>query len=125
MVRCEKCHQSLEHGSVRDHAIHVGKVQCQVCHSQTYVQCYSCHTGKDDQGLYYFTNEKEIESMKIGKNYDKGAPDANYDYMLVRHIPVDLDLFKFYVKDALKNFDNVPNWKRAALRERRGTRGMV
>ncbi len=114
MVRCEDCHQQLEHGSVRDHAIHVGKVQCQVCHSQTYVNCYSCHTGKDEEGLYYFTNQKEVEGMKIGLNYDKDAPEAGYDYMLVRHIPVDLDLFKFYVKDALKNFDKVPNWKRTS-----------
>jgi len=114
MVRCEDCHQQLEHGSVRDHAIHVGKVQCQVCHSQTYVNCYSCHTGKDEEGLYYFTNEKEVEALKIGMNYDKKAPDAGYDYMLVRHIPVDLDLFTFYVKDALKNFDKVPNWKRTS-----------
>ncbi|GAB4339953.1 MAG: hypothetical protein Kow0089_13270 [Desulfobulbaceae bacterium] len=114
MVRCEDCHQKLEYGSVRDHAIHVGKVQCQVCHSQTYVNCYSCHTGRDDEGLYFFKNQKEVESMKIGMNYDKKAPDAGYDYMLVRHIPVDPDLFAFYIKDALKNFDKVPNWKRTS-----------
>jgi thiosulfate/3-mercaptopyruvate sulfurtransferase len=114
MVRCETCHQGLENGSVRDHTIHIGKVQCQVCHSQSYVNCYSCHTGRDKEGLYYFTNKKEVEDMKIGLNYDKGAPDANYEYMLVRHIPVDPDLFKFYVKDALTNFDKVPNWKRTS-----------
>jgi len=114
MVHCEDCHQKLEHGSVRDHTIHVGKVQCQVCHSQTYVNCYSCHTGRDEEGLYFFTNQKEVESMKIGMNYDKTAPEAGYDYMLVRHIPADPDLFKFYVQDALKNFDQVPNWKRTS-----------
>ncbi len=114
MVRCETCHQGLENGSVRDHEIHIGKVQCQVCHSQSYVNCYSCHTGRDEQGLYYFTNKKEVEDMKIGLNYDKGAPAADYEYMLVRHIPVDPDLFKFYVKDALTNFDKVPNWKRTS-----------
>ena len=114
MVSCEKCHSGLENGSVRDHAIHIGKVQCQVCHSQTYVNCYSCHTGKDDQGLRYFTNKKEVEGMKIGLNYDKKAPGADYNYMLVRHIPVDPDLFATYIKDALTNFDKVPNWKRTS-----------
>jgi len=114
MVRCETCHIGLENGSVRDHEIHIGKVQCQVCHSQSYVNCYSCHTGRDDEGLYYFKNEKEVEGMKIGLNYDKNAPDANYEYMLVRHIPVDPDLFAFYIKDALTNFDKVPNWKRTS-----------
>lgn len=114
MVRCEECHQGLANGSVRDHEIHIGKVQCQVCHSQTYVNCYSCHTGKDEDGLYYFQNKKEVEGMKIGMNYDKTAPAAGYDYMLVRHIPVDPDLFAFYVKDALINFSRIPNWKRTS-----------
>lgn len=114
MVQCTSCHQGLENGSIRDHNIHIGKVQCQVCHSQTYVNCYSCHTGKDDNGVYYFQNKKEVEGMKIGLNYDKDAPGAGYNYMLVRHEPTDPDLFAFYVKDALANFDKVPNWKRAS-----------
>lgn len=114
MVRCEDCHKDLQYGSVRDHGIHIGKVQCQVCHSQTYVNCNSCHTGRDEEGLYYFQNGKEYESMRIGRNYDKTAPGAKYDYMLVRHIPVDPDLFEFYVKDGLTNFSRVPNWKRTS-----------
>ena len=114
LVACTDCHQGLENGSVRDHALHIGKVQCQVCHSQSYVNCYSCHTGKDDQGLAYFQNEREVEGMKIGLNYDKKAPGSTYNYMLVRHIPSDLKVFDFYVKDAFKNFDKVPTWKRAS-----------
>ncbi|MEN8231355.1 MAG: rhodanese-like domain-containing protein [Thermodesulfobacteriota bacterium] len=111
---CTDCHQDLEHGSVRDHAIHIGKVQCQVCHSQTYVNCYSCHVGKDEQGIGYFQNEREVEGMKIGLNYDKDAPEASYNYMLVRHEPSDLEVFDFYVKNAFTNFDKVPTWKRAS-----------
>jgi len=114
MVRCTDCHQDLEKGSVRDHTIHIGKVQCQVCHSQTYVNCYSCHTGMDDNGLRYFINQKEVEGMKIGLNYDKKAPKAGYNYMLVRHEPTDPDLFAYYVKNALSNYDNTPTWKRAS-----------
>ena len=114
MVTCTDCHQNLEYGSVRDHALHIGKVQCQVCHSQTYVNCYSCHTGKDEQGIAYFQNEREVEGMKIGLNYDKDAPGATYKYMLVRHEPSDLEVFDFYLKDAFTNFDKVPTWKRAS-----------
>jgi 3-mercaptopyruvate sulfurtransferase SseA len=113
-VACTDCHQNLQYGSVRDHSIHIGKVQCQVCHSQTYVNCYSCHVGKDEQGIGYFQNEREVEDMKIGLNYDKNAPGATYDYMLVRHEPSDLEVFDFYVKDAFTNFDKVPTWKRAS-----------
>jgi thiosulfate/3-mercaptopyruvate sulfurtransferase len=114
MVACIDCHQDLEHGSVRDHNLHIGKVQCQVCHSQTYVNCYSCHVGKDDNGIAYFQNDREVETMKIGLNYDKEAPGATYNYMLVRHEPSDLEVFDYYVKDAFTNFDKVPTWKRAS-----------
>ena len=114
MVNCEDCHQGLKYGSVREHSLHVGKVQCQVCHSQTYVNCYSCHTGKDSLGLRYFQNQKEIEGMKIGLNYDKDEPNQTNKYILVRHEPTDPELFEFYVKDAFTNFDNTPNWKRAS-----------
>ena len=114
IVACTDCHHNLQYGSVRDHSIHIGKVQCQVCHSQTYVNCYSCHVGKDEQGLGYFQNEREVEDMKIGLNYDKDAPGATYKYMLVRHEPSDLEVFDYYVKDAFTNFDKVPTWKRAS-----------
>lgn len=114
MAACTDCHQGLENGSVRDHALHIGKVQCQVCHSQTYVNCYSCHVGKDENGIAYFQNQREVEEMKIGLNYDKDAPGATYSYMLVRHEPSDLEVFDYYVKNAFTNFDKVPTWKRAS-----------
>jgi 3-mercaptopyruvate sulfurtransferase SseA len=114
MVNCEDCHQGLKYGSVREHGLHIGKVQCQVCHSQTYVNCYSCHTGKDDQGIRYFQNQKEVEGMKIGLNYDKDEPNQTNKYILVRHEPTDPKLFDFYVKDAFTNFGNTPTWKRAS-----------
>ena len=113
-ISCTDCHQKLEYGSVRDHNIHIGKVQCQVCHSQTYVNCYSCHVGKDENGVAYFQNQREVEEMKIGLNYDKDAPGAIYDFMLVRHEPTDPNVFDYYVKDAFTNFDKVPTWKRTS-----------
>lgn len=113
-VRCIDCHKELEYGSVRDHNIHIGKVQCQVCHSQSYTNCYSCHTGSDKEGLPYYVNSKDEEAFKIGLNPAKKAPGADYSFMLVRHIPVDRQLFAHYLDDALVNFDTVPNWKRAS-----------
>ena len=110
---CEDCHQGLENGSVIEHYFHIGNVQCQVCHSQTYVNCYSCHTGTDKEGNRYFQNEKEVESMKIGLNYDN-EPGKDPKYILVRHEPSDLEVFDFYVKDAFTNFGNTPTWKRAS-----------
>ena len=114
MVRCTDCHKDLQYGSVRDHVIHIGKVQCQVCHSQTYVNCYSCHVGKDGEGIAFFQNRREVETLKVGFNYDPKAPGAGYRYMLVRHVPVDPMMFDFYGKDGFTNFGNVPTWKRAS-----------
>ena len=113
-VRCMDCHKDLQYGSIRDHSIHIGKVQCQVSHSQTYTNCYSCHTGSDEKGLPFFINKKDEEDMKIGLNHDKKAPDADFDFMLVRHIPVDPTLFEHYVPNAPANFDALPTWKRTA-----------
>lgn len=114
MVNCEDCHKGLQNGSVREHAVHIGKVQCQVCHSQTYVNCFNCHTGMDKEGLRYFQNGSEVEDMKIGLMYDKEEPNNDAKYVLVRHEPSDLEVFDFYVKDAFTNFDNTPTWKRAS-----------
>jgi thiosulfate/3-mercaptopyruvate sulfurtransferase len=114
MARCTDCHKNLESGPVQDHAIHVGKVQCQVCHSQTYVNCYSCHVGKDKENVAYFQNRREVETMKIGLNYDDKAPGAGYRFMVVRHVPSYPEMFEFYGKDLLTGFSNLPTWKRAS-----------
>jgi thiosulfate/3-mercaptopyruvate sulfurtransferase len=114
MARCTDCHEELQYGSVRDHAIHVGKVQCQVCHSQTYVNCYGCHVGKDGEGTAFFQNRREVETLKIGLNPDDGASGAGYRYVLVRHVPAYPEMFDFYGKDLLTSFGAVPTWKRAS-----------
>ena len=89
-------------------------MQCQVCHSQTYVNCYNCHVGKDAEGTPFFQNRREVEVLKIGLNYDPKAPGAGYRYMLVRHVPSYPEMFDFYGKDSFTNFGNVPTWKRAS-----------
>lgn len=114
LARCTDCHEGLQYGSVRDHAIHVGKVQCQVCHAQTYVNCYECHVGKDAEGTAYFQGRREDEVLKIGLNHEPKAPGAGYRYMLVRHIPSYPEMFDFYGKDLFPAFAAVPTWKRAS-----------
>lgn len=114
MVRCTDCHNDLQYGSVRHHVNHLDKVQCQVCHSQTYVNCYSCHVGKDNKGIAYFQNKREVETLKIGLNRDRKAPGAGYRFMLVRHVPSFPKMFDFYGKNGFTNFGNVPTWTRAS-----------
>jgi 3-mercaptopyruvate sulfurtransferase SseA len=110
-VQCTDCHEGLEYGSILDHAVHIGKVQCQVCHSQSYTNCYSCHVGIDKKGLSYFQNQKDVETFKIGRNT---TPNPAYKYMLVRHVPADPKAYDHYAKDALTNFNRLPTWKRTS-----------
>jgi thiosulfate/3-mercaptopyruvate sulfurtransferase len=111
LPKCTGCHEK-DLGNVQQHKDHTGKVQCQVCHSQDYVNCYSCHTGKDEKGVVYFVNQMETESFKIGLNYP--GTGLNEKWVLVRHEPTDKEVFDFYGKDGFKNFDSVPTWKRAS-----------
>jgi thiosulfate/3-mercaptopyruvate sulfurtransferase len=112
-ANCKDCHKDLQFGSVREHRIHNNTVQCQVCHSQSYINCYSCHTGTDDEGIKYFINNAEFEDMKIGFNPDR-IPGNNYKWAMLRHVPVDLKVFDYYIKDGFPNFDASPTWKRAS-----------
>jgi len=108
MPKCAGCHEK-DLGKVAQHKVHAGKVQCQVCHSQDYANCYGCHTGKDANGVAYFVNQMETESFKIGLAYLGSGRSEKY--ILVRHVPADKEVFDFYGKDAFKTFDNVPTWK--------------
>ncbi len=112
-ANCRDCHKDLQFGSVREHRIHNNKVQCQVCHSQTYTNCYSCHTGTDEEDIPYFVNNLDFEDMKIGFNPDR-IPGNNYKFVLLRHVPVDPKVFDYYVKDGFPKFDVAPTWKRTS-----------
>ncbi len=112
-ANCRDCHQDLQFGSVREHRIHNNTVQCQVCHSQTYTNCYSCHTGTDEDGIAYFINNLDFEDMKIGFNPDR-IPGNNYKWVLLRHVPVDPHVFDYYIKDGFPKFDVASTWKRTS-----------
>ncbi len=75
-ANCKDCHKDLQFGSIREHQIHNNRVQCQVCHSQTYTNCYSCHTGTDENGIAYFINNLDFEDMKIGLTRTEPAFDC-------------------------------------------------
>jgi hypothetical protein len=113
--KCVDCHQKIyepKSENAKNHWIHKDQVSCNVCHSQPYKNCYSCHTGKDKLGYKYFKTKGSPLDFKIGINplQSKKRPEK---FVTVRHVPVDQDTFKFYVEDGLKNFDKLPTWKLA------------
>ncbi len=111
--RCTDCH-TQESDGIREHDLHRGKVQCQVCHSQTYTNCVSCHVGVDSENLDYHFTEKDFESLKIGLNPDATTVPLIGKWILVRHAPVSPALLDHYAKGALSNFDALPNWRRTS-----------
>lgn len=110
--RCEQCHSDIVSAApkTKSHAIHKGKVACQVCHSLANKNCFNCHVGTDKKGLPYFKSSKAKNLFKVGLNPDPGE-DRPYEYVVLRHPPADPDLFEAYVAGGLSDFDKLPTWK--------------
>lgn len=100
-VSCLSCHQDQFQGpsAIGAHNVHGRDFQCQVCHAVLYKGCYECHIGKGSRSQLQF---------KIGKSL---RPDRPYRYTLLRHNPIVRDTFEARLKDALPDYDLIPNWK--------------
>jgi thiosulfate/3-mercaptopyruvate sulfurtransferase len=107
------CHPSVAPGDgIQQHTeLHFEAMSCQVCHSTTYKNCYSCHVGLED-GTAYFKTEPSEMMFKIGRN-PLQSEDRPWTYVPVRHVPIDPDSFDYYGQNLLPNFDALPTWKYA------------
>ncbi|MDP8208936.1 MAG: hypothetical protein P9L92_19895 [Candidatus Electryonea clarkiae] len=102
MPRCEDCHVIVE-GENEWHDHHTDKLQCQICHSQDYKNCNSCHVG--GEGI----SEPSYIKYKIGKN---PLPELrDYEYVLLRHIPIAEDTFDPWGIADLADYEALPTWK--------------
>jgi len=114
---CESCHADVQEANSYHDAHWQGytdvNLQCQVCHSQPYKNCTTCHPNPADEHEG-FTIHPSVIQLKIGKNT---IPDLrDYDYTIVRHIPVHPD--STYNDDMwgpggldLPNYDDEPTWR--------------
>lgn len=110
--RCENCHPQVgtADDSIPQHAMHVDKLSCQVCHSVSYSSCDGCHVGiNDETGNLFRKTEATYLNFLIGLNPIQ-SDERPYKYVPVRHIPVDPDTFAYYGEDLLSNFDALPTW---------------
>lgn len=101
---CKTCHEIGSSNTY--HTLHNEKVDCQVCHSQPYKNCYSCHVGKSSAGLQ---QPSELD-FKIGKNHLKSAARP-HNYVLLRHIPIAPDSYEEWAPGQMTNFSVKPTWK--------------
>ena len=112
---CLDCHPEVaaSQAEIEQHDIHLGTVECTVCHvSGAYKSCYNCHVGIDQNGLAYLKTDESQMTLKIGRNVLQ-SEERPWEYVLVRHVPVVPDTFAFYGEDLLPTFDNLPTWKYA------------
>jgi nitrate/TMAO reductase-like tetraheme cytochrome c subunit len=110
---CVDCHQNIyekTENHSKTHNEHRGKVSCHVCYSMPYKNCFGCHFGKDDKGKNYYQTDMSKIDFKIGLNplQSQSRPEK---FVILRHIPIDQDSYKYYVEDGLNRFDNLPTWK--------------
>jgi thiosulfate/3-mercaptopyruvate sulfurtransferase len=113
--RCVNCHNDIftdAAANAEQHRQHKDRLSCQVCHSMPYKNCFSCHFGKDRQGLKFFKTKDATLDFKIGINplQSEKRPER---FVTLRHVPVDKKSFQFYVQNGLENFDALPTWKLA------------
>ncbi len=60
----------------------------------------------------FFKIEPSVMDFKIGRN-PLQSDDRPWEYVPVRHVPIDTESFAYYGEDLLPNFDAVPTWKYA------------
>ena len=109
---CESCHMSAALGQdeIEMHQEHGGDLACQVCHSVSYTSCDNCHVEISEKtGNPIFATDGSYLTFMIGKNPLKSY-DRPYEYVTLRHVPIDHTSFSFYGDDLLKNFDNRETW---------------
>ncbi len=111
---CLDCHPDAAagQGSVIQHNLHGEKLACQVCHSVANKSCYSCHVQTTDEGTPFFKIEPSVMTFKIGLN-PKQSEERPWNYVVLRHAPVDPDSFAFYGENVLANYSALPTWKYA------------
>jgi len=113
--QCETCHENV--GSSQDeidmHRMHGDAMSCQVCHSVSYINCNSCHVAVSEaSGNPFFEVAESWFTFLIGRN-PRQSDDRPYDYVPLRHVPIDPESFAYYGDNLLPDFDNQNTWRYA------------
>lgn len=109
---CESCHDQVGKTSdtIVQHQIHQDTLSCQVCHSIAYTSCDSCHVAiSETTGNPFFRTAATYTTFFIGRN-TRQTNDRPYEFVPVRHIPVDPESYAYYGDNLLPNFNLLPNW---------------
>ncbi len=101
LPKCENCHDAIAESN-NYHKKHIGDFNCQVCHSQDYNNCGSCHIHGEGARVPSYMD------FKIAKN---PIPETkNFEYALVRRTLAAPDNWKEYGVDEYIEFDEHPTY---------------
>ncbi len=99
LPECTDCHTGIA-SSNPYHMMHMGDFNCQVCHSQDYNTCGSCHVAGEGARIHSHL------SFKIGLN---PLPNERpYEYSTLRRTLAAPDSWAVYGVDQLSSFDSKP-----------------
>lgn len=101
LPKCEDCHSGLA-TSNHYHETHIGDFNCQVCHSQDYNNCGSCHIHGEGARIPSYLD------FKIAQNPIPETKD--FEFALVRRTLSAPDSWKEYGVDEYLDFDAHPTY---------------
>jgi len=102
LPKCKDCHNNIEESN-SFHDKHIEDFNCQVCHSQKYNNCGSCHIHGEGARVPSYMD------FKIGLNPLPEIKD-DYEFALIRRTLADPDNWKEYGVDQYENFDAFPTY---------------
>ncbi len=102
LPKCEDCHTDLQSKN-NYHSFHIDDFNCQVCHSQKYNNCGSCHIHGEGARIPAYMD------FKIAAN---PLPDLKpgFGFTLVRRTLAAPDNWKEYDVEEYANFDALPTY---------------
>ena len=102
LPRCQNCHTNLDNSNAY-HTAHKGDFNCQVCHSQDYNNCGSCHIHGEGARIGPYMD------FKIAKNpIPEDRPD--FKFALVRRTLAAPDNWKEYGVNNYTDFEAFPTY---------------
>lgn len=104
LPKCENCHSGIE-ASNAYHQQHLQSFNCQVCHSQDYNNCGSCHIHGEGARI------PSYQGFKIGMNPLVSTSKPMYEMALLRRSLTAPDSWKEYGVDNLSDFSVRPTYK--------------
>jgi hypothetical protein len=102
LPKCLDCHSSIQSSNVY-HSTHLGDFNCQVCHSQDYNNCGSCHIHGNGARV------PSYQGFKIAKNPLPGLKPG-FNFTLVRRTLAAPDNWAVYGVADYTNFDALPTY---------------